>query len=250
MIDGIEVGGSDTATPLNIKKRIKLMAEWIDLPKARLLDAGCGAGEYVDALGKTGANVQGIEYVEAKVHQWSAKHPGDKKVQRGDLEKLVFDDETFDAVLLNEVLEHVPNDRVALGEIYRVLKPGGTLILFSPNRVHPFETHGVYSLRTGAHRGMARTFMLPWIPNALSKRFVQYWARNYWPAELAILVRNAGFRVKHHTYVWQTFENNSGQQSETIRRLAPLLRSISQYAEKLPFIRRLGVSQLIIAERQ
>ena len=72
MTNGIEVGGSDTATPLNVQKRVKLIAEWLDLPKIRLLDAGCGAGEYVEALGKAGVNVQGIEYVEAKVQQYSS----------------------------------------------------------------------------------------------------------------------------------------------------------------------------------
>ncbi len=249
MIEGIEVGGGDTATPLNIEKRVKLISKWLDLSNTRLLDAGCGAGEYVEALGERGASVRGIEYVEAKVHQWSVNHPGDERVQLGNIEKLVFDNEVFDAVLLNEVLEHVPNDRAALGEMYRVLKPGGTLILFSPNRFHPFETHGVYSLKTGAYRGQSRTLMLPWIPVALGRRLVRYWARNYWPAELAVLVREAGFHVKYHSYVWQTFENISGKQPEIIRRLAPFLRSIAQYSERLPVFRRLGVSQVIVAER-
>ena len=250
MGDGIAVGGSDTATPLNVAKRVRLISKWIDLPGTRILDAGCGAGEYVEAMCRAGAQAQGIEYVEAKIDQWNARHPGDGRVVRGDLACLQFDDGTFDAVLLNEVLEHVPDDRLALNEIARVLKPGGILLLFSPNRYHPFETHGVYSLKTGAHRGMARTFLLPWVPMAIGRRFVHYWSRNYWPLELARMVRQAGFAVHHHSYVWQTFENNSGQQSNAMRRLAPIARRIAAVAERVPLVRRLGVSQLIVARKR
>ena len=51
---------------------------------------------------------------------------------------------TFDLVLSHEVIEHVADDRAAIAESVRVLKPGGRLALFAPNRGYPFETHGIF----------------------------------------------------------------------------------------------------------
>ncbi len=48
------------------------------------------------------------------------------------------------ACLLNEVIEHVGNDRDTIREALRVTKPGGRVVIFAPNRYYPFETHGVY----------------------------------------------------------------------------------------------------------
>lgn len=56
----------------------------------------------------------------------------DKNVQRQDITKLLYDSETFDIVIANHVLEHVPDDKKALNEIYRVLKHGGRAILQVP----------------------------------------------------------------------------------------------------------------------
>ena len=59
-------------------------------------------------------------------------------------EHLPFADGTFDAVLLNEVIEHVRDDAATLREACRVARPGGNVVIFAPNRLYPFETHGVY----------------------------------------------------------------------------------------------------------
>ena len=62
----------------------------------------------------------------------------------GNGEQLPFPPDQFDLVLSHEVIEHVGDDRAAMREIFRVLKPGGRLVLFCPNRGYPFETHGIY----------------------------------------------------------------------------------------------------------
>jgi 2-polyprenyl-3-methyl-5-hydroxy-6-metoxy-1,4-benzoquinol methylase len=155
----IEIGGSDTASPLNVAKRVGLVRQWAELADKRILDAGCGAGEFVEAFAGFGAIAQGVEFEEAKVRTWLEKRPGDHRVRQGDLEHLDFPDASFDVVFLNEVLEHIPDDRRALSELQRVLSDNGTLIVLSPNRYHPFETHGVYSWKTGAHFSILRTMI-------------------------------------------------------------------------------------------
>lgn len=247
--ENIVIAGSDTSTPLNLRKRVRLVQDYIDLPGRRVLDAGCGSGEYVEALCALGARAEGVEYLQDKVDAWRARRPDDQRVRRGDLGSLDYPDGAFDAVLLNEVLEHVPDDRQVLTELHRVLRPGGTLILFSPNRIHPFETHGVISRRTGQHVGFTRTFLLPYVPLAVGVRWFDYWARNYWPRQLRGLVEAHGFAVVSHSFVWQTFENISGDRPAWVRRVAPLMRRGAIAMERLPVLRRFGVSQLIVARR-
>jgi 2-polyprenyl-3-methyl-5-hydroxy-6-metoxy-1,4-benzoquinol methylase len=59
-------------------------------------------------------------------------------VEVGDLTSLRFDDETFDKAYASEVLEHVPDYRRAVSELARVVTPGGTVVVTTPNR------HGLY----------------------------------------------------------------------------------------------------------
>ena len=59
-------------------------------------------------------------------------------------EHLPFPCDYFDLILSHEVLEHVQDDRAAICEMVRVLRSGGRLALFCPNRGYPFETHGIY----------------------------------------------------------------------------------------------------------
>jgi SAM-dependent methyltransferase len=248
--DSIQISGGDTGMPLNIAKRLTLIAHHVRLPGARILDAGCGAGEYVVALASAAADVRGVEYSADKVAQWRATHPGDDRVQEGDISKLPFADGAFDAILLNEVLEHVPSEAGVLRELHRVLRPRGQLLLFSPNRLYPFETHGVDRRNAGPRIPPLQTFGLPYLPLWLTRRLVRPWARNYWPRELRLLLSSAGYRVVAHSFVWQTFENISRQQGPALRRLAPLLRRVAGAAERMPVLRAIGASQFLVAEKQ
>ena len=243
----IQVAGGDTATPLNLQKRL----DWIravagPLEGKRAIDCGCGAGEYVRALAALGADAWGIEYSAEKIGE--AQRLGglpEGRVAVGDIEAIEFSDERFDIALVNEVLEHVPRDDRGIREVHRILKPGGVAVIFSPNRLYPFETHGV-SLRSGAKVPHYAPFV-PYVPVRLG--LFQYWARNYWPWELRALVRAGGFSIERYGYVWQTFENISGHQPRLIAALRPLLRAIARALEATPGLRAFGVSQLIVARK-
>jgi SAM-dependent methyltransferase len=245
----IVIGGSDTCMPLNIRKRIRLIQRWVDLPGCNILDGGCGGGAYVEALCELGAQAEGIDYVQQKVDEWTETHPGDHRVRQGDLTRLDYSDATFDAVLLNEVLEHVPDENGALQEIHRVMRPNSTLVIFSPNRFYPFETHGVISRKTGRGTGVRRTFLLPYLPTSIGSLRFRYPARNYWPHEWRCVVETHGFELLTHSFVWQTFENISGDQPRWAKCLVPVMRKASSAVERIPLLRRFGVSQLIVARR-
>ena len=112
-----------------------------------------------------------------------------------------FPDDTFDGVWLNEVLEHVVDEEETLLDLRRVLRPGGHLVVVSPNRFFPFEGHG---MQLGGRKVNMPIPFLPWMPSALSRHVMR--ARNYWPGELAGLIARNGFEVVHTESVMPVFE--------------------------------------------
>jgi ubiquinone/menaquinone biosynthesis C-methylase UbiE len=245
----IQPAGGDTATPLNLRKRLSLILGFGRLSGLRVIDCGCGAGDYVVALRQLGADAWGVEYDAEKVRQFKVQHRASGRLCAGDVSELGFRDGSFDVALLNEVLEHVPDDERALSEVCRVLKDGGRLFVFSPNRRYPFETHGVTLIRTEKRLPHYLPFV-PYLPLRIGQRIFSYWARNYWPAELRDLVTRAGLTIEATDYVWQTFEGISCDQPPLIASLSVALRKASNLLERTPVIRSLGVSQVIVARKQ
>jgi SAM-dependent methyltransferase len=171
------------------------------------------------------------------------------RVRQGDLRDLPYADEEFHAALLNEVLEHVPDESASLTEIHRVLRIDGKLIVFSPNRWFPFEAHGVYLKRSGRFVPPYVPF-IPYIPLPIGRRFFRYWARNYGHRELRNLVIDAGFQLEWTGFVWQTFENISGRQPWWISGSRGALRRIASLLERIPVLKMFGVSQVIVARKK
>jgi len=242
----IAPAGGDTATPLNLAKRLGVIQRYAEVRSRRVLDCGCGAGDYVFALRALGADAWGIEYSREKLAKAPASIAG--RVSVGDLHHIALRNGSVDVALLNEVLEHVPDDRRALREVHRVLRPGGVLLIFSPNRRYPFETHGAF-VKGSTRRIPHYVPLIPYIPLPVARRVMDFWARNYWPGELRRLVQEAGFDITHTDYVWQTFEGISNNQPAVIARTKGFLRMLSQTLERLPMLRTLGVSQVIVARK-
>lgn len=241
----VPAGGS-TGAPLNLQQRLALMNDCRALRGQKVLDCGCGQGQYVLGFLAQGADAYGVEYIGENVAAFAALHPQHaRRVVQGDIERLPYPDASFDAALLNEVLEHVPDDAAGLREVRRVLRPGGWLFVFSPNRLYPFETHGVYP-RGSERRLPLYTPFVPYVPERAG--LFRYWARNYWPAQLRDLIHSAGFDIFHTDFVWQTFENISGKQPRLLGRLKPGLRRVSAVGQQIPGVRMFGaVSQFVAA---
>ncbi len=108
----------------------------------RLLDGGCGTGNYSEVLWSHVGRLNGIDFNEGMLAQASAKLAGaidqDRvKLEQGSLLALPFEDQTFHAMMINQVLHHLEDGtdqaynghRAAITEAARVLKPAGLLMV-------------------------------------------------------------------------------------------------------------------------
>ena len=99
------------------------------LPKGKILDLGCGDGDYSIALKE-----QGFDVMAGDIDKERFRYAGQIPFEYCDITKtLPFKNSTFDYLLLMEVVEHLRNPYDVLKEINRIIKSGGSLILSTPN---------------------------------------------------------------------------------------------------------------------
>jgi SAM-dependent methyltransferase len=112
-------------------------------PGERLLDLGCGFGRHAYEGLMRGAHVVTCDLSRPELESvlgTALVLAEDGQVDtsclvapiQGDATRLPFADATFDKIIASEVLEHVPDDGAAFGELTRVLRPGGTLAVTVP----------------------------------------------------------------------------------------------------------------------
>jgi SAM-dependent methyltransferase len=140
------------------RRIIRAELERLVLPSpARVLDAGCGSGRTLQDLVAYG-DVSGIELNEDAAGV--ARSRGHGEVRVGRLETLPWPDASFDLITCLDVIEHTPDDRVALAELWRVCRPGGWLLVTVPaypalwslhdEANHHYRRYSRRSLRTAA----------------------------------------------------------------------------------------------------
>lgn len=103
----------------------------------RVLDAGCGNGRYLSALLRRGIPATGCDLSPGMLRSVEAHH----RLVRGDLSALPFGGGSFDVVIAAHVLFHVEDRAAAAGELRRVLRPGGTLLVVTNGARHLRSVH-------------------------------------------------------------------------------------------------------------
>ncbi len=112
------------------RRIIRAELDRLPLPAGgRVLDAGCGSGRTLQELTDYG-QVSGIELNADAAELARSRALGEVLVGR--LEELPWADETFDLITCLDVIEHTPEDRATLAELWRVAKPGGFMLVTVP----------------------------------------------------------------------------------------------------------------------
>jgi SAM-dependent methyltransferase len=214
-----------------------MVRRWAPPDGKWVLDVGCGVGMYTAAFLRETPTVYGIE-VDRECALKAAGRAAGVALAGG--EGLPFPDAAFDIVFSHEVLEHTLDDRICAEEMARVTRRGGRIVVFVPNRLYPFETHGVY------WRGRYRFGNVPfvnWLPNRLRNRLAPH-VRAYTARDLDRLFEGLSVRCVHRSVVFPGYDNVTAR----ARLVGEALRTCSYALEHTP-LRGCALSHFWVAER-
>lgn len=203
----------------------------------KVLVDGCGVGMYLSRLVPVSGMVVGLDIELPRVKD-SRKFSQNVICAAGEYVPLAS--ESFDLVFSHEVLEHVQDDQKAIREMVRVLKPGGRIVLFCPNRGYPFETHGHY-WKGKYHFG--NTLLINWLPRSLRDKLAPH-VEVYTRKDLAGLFEGLPVRFVEQRTIFGAYDNII----ERKPRFGKALRSVLQALEKTP-LQRLGLSHFWVVEK-
>lgn len=143
------------------------------LPQSGLiLEVGCGTGGLLVAAARSGRSIVGVDIAS----RWlvvARRRLADQDLQVplvvAGTENLPWSDDSFEVVIADSLLEHLDDPSNAFREWSRVLRPGGSLLVWSPNR---------FSLTTDPHLGL---WGLGWLPRSRLAGYLQLRRRTDWP---------------------------------------------------------------------
>jgi len=205
--------------------------------KGFILEDGCGVGMYVQHLSPFGGTVIGLEYDFERALEARANSP---HIINAAGEFIPLPSSVFDLILSHEVLEHVQDDRLAVCEMVRTLKPGGRIVIFVPNRGYPFETHGIY-WKGKYHFG--NKLLVNYLPRTLRDKLAPH-VRVYSTNDLEKLFADLPVRFVERTIIFGAYDNIIAR----FGALGEILRGVLQFLEKTP-LKIFGLSHFWVVEK-
>jgi ubiquinone/menaquinone biosynthesis C-methylase UbiE len=196
-----------------------------DKTEGTYLDAGCGTGDFIPGLVARGGNIIALDLSCGMLEQARARvmtfaSPGRVQFTAGDVGRLGYRDECFDAIIGVGLLEYLSDMTVALREMYRTLKPGGILIITVPNLASPFMAYETLVSHVRRLIKLGRTHA--------TKRSKPFRHRHFIPWRLDRTLRRIGFKklsATFCTYGLFSAERLSPFFLSLSRRLAPYSRT-------------------------
>ena len=205
--------------------------------KGKILENGCGVGMYVEHLAPFGGTVLGLEYDFERAAEARINSP---HIFNAAGEFIPLPSSTFDLLLSHEVIEHVQDDRSAVQEMIRLLKPGGRVVIFCPNRGYPFETHGIY---WKGKYSFGNKLFVNYLPRSLRDKLAPH-VRVYSKKDLRKLFEGLPVRFIERTIIFGAYDNII----QRFGAFGKILRGILQFLEKTP-LKILGLSHFWVVEK-
>jgi ubiquinone/menaquinone biosynthesis C-methylase UbiE len=221
-----------------VDKRLSAARRFLSWTDCIVADIGCGNGAYTEAIAQDAKTVIGVDLQASLVESFRERiAPQDHVVLAcAAAEFLPLRSHAVDVAFCIETLEHMANDVLGLEELYRILRPGGHLILTVPNKWFIFETHG---LKGGPISGN-RIPLVSWLPGAIHSRIAA--ARIYTNGQLRRMVERTGFENVQVDYVMPPLDKVPSP------KLRNVMRQMIARLESGP-IRRFGVSLVVCAQK-
>ena len=218
------------------ERRLALIRRYAALEGARILDVGCGIGTYVRRFRDLSPHTFGIDVSIDRLRESGL--PG-MVVAKG--ERLPFADASFDVLVFNEVIEHVEDDRRTIEDALRVLRDGGSIVIYAPNRLYPFETHGI--VWKGRY-WFGNIPLINYLPNRWRDRLVPH-ARAYTKSTIRRLWAELPLDLVVNGYVYPGFDNVVARRP----RLGRSLRAVLYRAERTPAA-AFGLSHFVVLRKR
>lgn len=214
----------------------------------RLLDLGCGAGENSVYFAMQGANCVAADYSPGMVEvalQLAARYGVEVEGCTANAMALDFPDNTFDIVYASNLLHHIPDPKIALKEMHRVLKPGGKACFWDPLKHNPVIN--VYRRMATEVRTDDEMPLDINIVNYIKSVFSQTDYDTFWISTLWIFLQ---------FYLIEKVDPNQERYWKKIiieqERLAPTYRrleKVDNLLKKLPLMKRLAWNIAVVATK-
>ncbi len=206
--------------------------------QGNILENGCGVGMYVEHLAPFGGKIFGLEFDFERASEAGTNSP---RIFNAAGEFVPLPSGTIDLILSHEVIEHVQSDRAAICEMIRVLRPGGRIVLFCPNRGYLFETHGMYW--KGKYYFGNKLFV-NYLPRVWRDKLAPH-VRVYSSRDLEKLFDGLPVKFIERTIIFGAYDNIIAR----FGAFGKVLRGILQFLEKTP-LKIFGLSHFWVIEKQ
>lgn len=218
-------------------RRLAMIRQWVELDDAVILDNGCGLGQYLEHFAPFSDKRFGLEIETDRAVKAIPTATG---IVLGVGEHLPFPTNSFDFVFSNEVIEHVQDDAMYAAEMVRVVKLGGRILIFCPNRWYPVEQHGIY-WHGRYHFGNIP--LVNYLPTRLRNKLAPH-VRTYTQRSLLQLFSGLPVKTIYHGRIFGGYDNIAYR----MPRLGRAIKKLLYAAEKTP-LSVLGLSNLLVLEK-
>lgn len=188
-------------------RRLRLLQQSLPAGPAKVLDAGCGVGDFVAlAAARTKAELVGTDIAETAIEVAKQTYPAlAGQFSAGLLEKQNFSEESFDVICSWDVIEHIWDPVGTYMRLLRFLKPGGALLLSTPNIGAPVaQVMGRYwaFMTPPEHLSFFNKQSMRWLAeNGLQGELKAWFSRGKW-TNLGFLIYKANRIISYRWLSW------------------------------------------------